>query len=204
MPPLVKNPGDGEMNRTVGFAVGGGILAITVGVLVGLVIHAGQVQRASLSAPGEETLAQSSPVASSTPFQQRQTPILQRQTPTRSEATTAVNPPPLDNGSEGDVISDSSSAHAAADGTADETPTPAAPDADAAGGPCPSLAVKSSDAVGTTLFCQVDQVDRTLRWRAVVDKGGCLNQKMVGVGADRVEYRCTLDASGQNHWAAAG
>jgi hypothetical protein len=93
------------------------------------------------------------------------------------------------------------------------TPTPAAatgttanprPGSDAAGSPCAALAARSSDAAGTTLYCQVDRADRTLRWRAVVNGGGCLNQSMTGTGADGLAYRCRLDASGLNHWAPAG
>lgn len=77
------------------------------------------------------------------------------------------------------------------------------PGSDTAGAPCPTLADRSGDAAGTTLYCQVDQGDRTLRWRAVVDKGGCLNQSMTGIGVDGREYACRLDDSERNHWALA-
>jgi hypothetical protein len=87
-----------------------------------------------------------------------------------------------------------------ATGTAASPPSGSA----TAGGPCPTLAARAADAAGTTLYCQVDRADRTLRWRAVINGGGCLNQSMTGTAADGLAYRCRLDASGLNHWAPAG
>jgi hypothetical protein len=57
---------------------------------------------------------------------------------------------------------------------------------------------------GATLFCQHDQIDGSLRWRAVTNGGGCLNRTMTGTGLDGHRYACRLGAGGLNHWKRAG
>lgn len=69
---------------------------------------------------------------------------------------------------------------------------------------CGTLGAKSSSSDGTTLYCQRDQTDGTLRWRSVSAGGGCLNQSMTGVGPDHATYVCQLGTDGRNHWVAAG
>lgn len=174
------------MNRTVGLAIGAAVLAIVIGVMVGLVIHAGQVERAGISPIDSRPAPATDASGGST------SPPLWS-TLTSVQSSRASQPTSVPSFSAGQ-IDQQSSPTSAADPTTGVSGS-------AAGRPCPTLADRSSDSAGTTLFCQVDQIDRTLRWRAVVDEGGCLSQKMVGVGADGVQYRCTLDANGQNHWA---
>lgn len=199
------------MNRAAGLAIGAAVLSVTVGVLIGIVIHAGQVERAGASPASEfgsatETAPNSSDISSS---------------PTSSSLSGAS----LDGAAGGpeivpsDGVTTSDDSQTASSSTPLTVPgTPPATTSDSAdvstqtttiegasadGETCPSLAVRGADAAGTTLYCQVDQTDRTLRWRAVVNGGGCLNQTMTGVGADDVDYICRLDASGRNHWAPA-
>lgn len=66
-------------------------------------------------------------------------------------------------------------------------------------GPCPTLGDRTT--IGAvTAYCQHDQQDGRLRWRLVVDGGGCLNRTMTGVGADGRHYACRLGPAGLEHW----
>jgi hypothetical protein len=200
------------MSKTVGWAVGGAIVSITLGVLVGLVLHTGQTQRATplpsaASSPSPrvtETGEHAGPTNTTQGEPRPSVTVTTSTTPSTSmtlstgTAPSSSSPPPSPPSSSPRVTE--TGEYAGPTNTTRE----GEPGGDAAGGPCPKLAAKSSDADGTTLYCQVDQDDRVLRWRAVVDKGGCLSQSMTGVGADGLEYRCRLDDSGLNHWALAG
>lgn len=88
-------------------------------------------------------------------------------------------------------------------GTSSAAPSPH-PGADSPGGRCSTLGQKSSTASGATLYCQHDQQDGTLRWRAVTDGGGCLNRTMTGIGLDGHRYACRIGAGGLNHWVRVG
>ncbi|MEO7124736.1 MAG: hypothetical protein ABI382_09020 [Nakamurella sp.] len=203
------------MNKAAGLAIGGAILSITIGALVGLVIHAGQVERASNSAAVTSSVAASTSTDSEpgTPMSSAPASVLPSAPiePAQPGAHTVSSGIPAEGTRDAvtSVISHTSGTSASNTvGTTAGTPlvtTSATEPAgvDSAGAPCPTLANKSSDAVGTTVYCQVDQTDRTLRWRAVVNNGGCLNQKMVGIGADGITYRCAKDAGGRNHWESA-
>lgn len=207
------------MSRAAGLAVGGAILSITVGVLVGLVIHAGQVERADSIAPYPRATATSTQAADAdtgapplwtTPTDSGPASINYSAPPSApgGSADTAVAPTVSGDSANGvitSVFTTAAKTTAVTAGTTTGTAGSTASTAgDSAGSPCPTLAARSSNPAGTTVYCQVDQVARTLQWRAVVNKGGCLNQSMVGVGADGKQYSCVLDASGQNHWAPAG
>lgn len=102
---------------------------------------------------------------------------------------------------------DSSSNVGTAETTVTETPPtigPTMPPGSAmAEKACPSLAARSANASGTTLFCQHNQSDGSLQWRAVIDGGGCLNQTMTGTGSDGHSYVCQLGDNGLNHWHRA-
>lgn len=220
------------MNKVAGWAVGGAVLSITVGVLVGVVLHAGQLERADRLQPA----AIPTQSAASSPASTRSTPAISPSSstvvtwlppstpgtpPTEDAVTTGVatDQPPdtttsmtpssatvATSDTAGVSVSSTPATGTGATGTATTasgTVTAPQPGADIAGAPCPKLAAASSDAAGTTLFCQVDQKDRTLRWRAVVDGGGCLSRTMTGYAADGRLYLCRLDDSGLNHWAAA-
>lgn len=50
------------------------------------------------------------------------------------------------------------------------------------------------------MYCQHDQGDQSLRWRAVTDAGGCVSQTMTGIGVDGKNYACRLAANGLNYW----
>jgi hypothetical protein len=214
------------MSKAVGWTVGAAIVSITIGILVGLVLHTGQLERADRGPSAVGGLGGSSTTSTSTPppspatssalSSTTQTPPLPPprtsplSTPSSlpptppaalSSAPPAVTTPPTaPRGTSLSGVPVTSTAPTAATGTA-ANPRPGS---DAAGSPCAALAARSSDAAGTTLYCQVDRADRTLRWRAVVNGGGCLNQSMTGTAADGLAYRCRLDASGLNHWAPAG
>jgi hypothetical protein len=84
------------------------------------------------------------------------------------------------------------------------TAASAHPGTDSPGGRCSTLGQKSSTASGATLYCQHDQQDGTLRWRAVTDGGGCLNRTMTGIGLDGHRYACRVGAGGLNHWVRVG
>jgi hypothetical protein len=77
------------------------------------------------------------------------------------------------------------------------------PGQDSPDGPCSTLGAKSSTSGGATLFCQHDQTDGSLRWRAVTNGGGCLNQTMTGTGVDGKHYACRRDTNGLNYWRPA-
>lgn len=198
------------MNKPVGWAIGGAVLSITVGVLVGLVLHAGQMERAdrlpqpapsSLSARVTQT-GEYVGLTNTAPTEMPSTTPAPTLAPTELPSTTPTPPSPS-----APVTQTGTDTGPTNTGPGETTGTPAGtsvPGSNSAGQPCPTLAGKSADAAGTTLFCQVDQTDRTLRWRAVVDRGGCLSQSMTGVAADGRIYQCRLDASGLNHWALAG
>lgn len=80
----------------------------------------------------------------------------------------------------------------------------AGPGSDRPDRPCGTLGEKSAMRSGATLFCQHDQTDGSLRWRAVTNGGGCLNQTMTGTGLDGHRYACRLGVGGLNHWKRAG
>jgi len=235
------------MRRSVGLAIGAVVLSVTVGVLVGLVIHAGMTQRAgdaattppptlasSQSAPG--ALREPSSVVGSSlessdagssgsagPWLASLTPVTDASgdvptssavpagtssTPAATPSTTASSPSrsvsrstPATSGhvtTSNRVIVTT----ATASGTAGTTDT-AAPGRDGPGGRCGTLGEKSSTPDGATLFCQHDQTDGRLRWRAVTNGGGCLNQTMTGTGVDGEAYACRRDANGLNYWRPA-
>lgn len=241
------------MSRSVGIAVAAVVLSITLGVLVGLVIHTGMVQRASngtprsdppvgtspggsAAAPGDATGLDAGPVTASVggPIDgMTQDGPIARPGPTSASSTQAAPPPagtpttaPSTSTPETSTPASSTTASSTTQATGPATGTdsttrgttsrtratssapsrPAAtphPGEDAAEGRCGTLGAKSADSSGTTLFCQRDQTDGSLRWRAVVDGGGCLNQTMTGTGADGRSYACTLGDNGLNHWRAA-
>jgi hypothetical protein len=219
------------MNKVVGWAIGGAVLSITVGVLVGVVLHAGQLERADRTQPASiptrsaafpPSPARSTPVASpsstsvvtwlppSTPGTQPPTEVAvptdvpTDQPPDTTTGMTQSSAPATTSGTAGAAVSSTPVSSTPVSGTpASGTATVPHLGADMAGAPCPKLAAASSDAAGTTLYCQVDQKDRTLRWRAVVDGGGCLSRTMTGYAADGRLYLCRLDGSGLNHWASA-
>lgn len=216
------------MTKTVGWAVGGAVVSITLGVLVGLVLHTGQTQRADRG-PVPATASTSDTVTTgrtpTTPPSTRAPAAPLPPSPTAASpsastgptsrppdaaGTSVLTPPatptsaPNSGGPAGTAIDGTSVTSTAVTSTVvSGTTTAPRPGGDTAGAPCPTLAARSADATGTTLYCQVDQDDRALRWRAVVDKGGCLNQAMTGIGTDGREYQCRLDDSGRNHWAPA-
>jgi hypothetical protein len=51
-----------------------------------------------------------------------------------------------------------------------------------------------------TLYCQHDDHDGTLRWRAVVAGGACLSRSMSGVDELGVQYRCRAAGQHLNRW----
>lgn len=211
------------MSRSTGLAIGAAILSITLGVLVGLVIHTGQVQQAERDSSAGAIEATPLPTSaspstslyvipsasgndSSLPSTGRSAgPPTSGSIPASIPAAnvTATTPAP----GEGSAATSSSTpvtslTAAATTGTAGST-ADATAGTELPGGDCAALGARSADAHGTTLYCQVDQIERVLRWRAVVRGGGCLNQSMDGMGADGVAYVCRLDDSGLNHWAPA-
>lgn len=196
------------MSKAVGWAVGGAIVSITIGVLVGLVLHAGQLERADRLPPpdaaAETSVTGDAPTSlprpPTTSWTPASTPTPSMTPPDALSPGSSPGPPVTDSA---DVMPPPETATGTTATTASTGTTPS-PGTDAAGAPCPELASRSSDVAGTTLYCQVDQVDRALRWRAVVDKGGCLSQSMTGIAADGRTYRCRLDDSGLNHWASTG
>lgn len=207
------------------------MLSVTLGVMIGIVIHAGQVERADDSPPpffGSSTSSEPptsgdrppavtsipaggaslSPGSTAAPTQPRTAPTDLSSAPGTTPGASLTGPP-AGTTAAGATATDTAAADTAATDTTSADTTATTATTDTVGGianaeePCPSLATRSEDAAGTTLYCQVDQTDHTLRWRAVVDGGGCLNQTMTGVGADGVSYACRLDGSGHNHWAPA-
>jgi hypothetical protein len=55
-------------------------------------------------------------------------------------------------------------------------------------------------AQGWNVFCQFNFAAGTLAWRPVVDGGGCLSQRMTGIGMDGHHYVCRLDGSHLDRW----
>lgn len=191
------------MNRSAGLAIGAAVLSVTVGVLVGIVIHAGQVERADQSSdPAVDVVTSAFSGSSTSALQPSQTSPLV--VPSSDDGPSTAPPVTVPSSAIAPTSSMSTPTSPSSTPTSSMSSTAGTPGVEAADAPCPTLADRSSDSAGTTLYCQVDQSDRTLRWRAVVDGGGCLNQTMTGVGADGVAYACRLDGSGRNHWAVAG
>lgn len=187
------------MSRGAGLAIGAAIVSATIGVLVGLVLYVGQSQRAD-TGPTVATEGGTSSVSFSGMTLGAVSPSATAQAP----ITTA----PVDTAASGDTptaqsslatTTRSPSLTAASMITTTQNPS----GTNAAGASCAALAARSSDDAGTTLYCQRDLTDHTLRWRAVVDRGGCLSRNMTGVGADGLRYDCRLDTSGHNHWVRA-
>jgi hypothetical protein len=197
------------MRRGTGLAIGAGVVSVTIGVLVGLVLYVGQVQRADRG-PGATGPASTAMTTGTDSIAGSRT----GDAAPAPAATGAVIEPPAGTPSSlppggatstpetgGDQLTDDTTPGTTTPGTTTGTTTVPTTGPNAADEPCAALAARTADAAGTTLYCQRDQVDGTLRWRAVVDRGGCLNQAMTGRSADGIDYHCRLDSTGNNHWA---
>jgi hypothetical protein len=264
------------MHRRMGLTVAAVVLSLTLGVLVGLVIHTGMQQRADRDptpsspavtgtvaderteasdpadgvVPGESSDAESAPADTGPPAgavpvddtgtSRSEPPVTSTRTVTvtpSGTATSAARTSPATSTARtssptGRTTTSSSRqltivrttvtagtsasgtrslGTGATTGTAGTTPatTSAAapsphPGKDSPDGRCSKLGEKSSTASGATLYCQHDQQDGTLRWRAVTDGGGCLNRTMTGIGLDGHRYACRIGAGGLNHWVRVG
>jgi hypothetical protein len=245
------------MRRSVGLGIGAVVLSITVGVLVGLVIHTGMTQRAGdpvasttstrASVPSSSGLlgdatslpdAPADPVdpgpsGASEPWLRSLAPVTEASgaDPTRSTVTETVTESPATS------TTATGSTTRAAHSTTSPSPTVAPsttprstrvtatstsvlrttvstrsgtsdtitadPGHDSPDGPCGTLGEKSSTSDGATLYCQHDQQDGSLRWRAVTNGGGCLNRTMTGTGLDGQQYDCRRSTNGLNYWRPA-
>lgn len=258
------------MHRRMGLTVAAVVLSLTLGVLVGLVIHTGMQQRADRdptpSSPavtgtvaGESTeasdpadgevsgessdagtaAADTAPAAGAVPVDDTGAstsvpPVTSTRTvtvtPSGTATATARTSPATSTARTSSptgrttasssrrptivrttVTAGTSTSGTRSTGTTGSTPatTSAAapsphPGADSPGGKCSTLGQKSSTASGATVFCQHDQQDGTLRWRAVTAGGGCLNRTMTGIGLDGHRYACREGAGGLNHWVRVG
>lgn len=260
------------MNRRMGLAVAAVVLSLTIGVLVGLVIHTGMQQRADRdqvpsSPPVTETtrdIPASDPADGEVPVEstsdgsasvaaeaaagavpaddtggsRADPPVTSTRTVTVTPSGTATSAGPTTTagspagtsartgratatttttttGTRRPTIVRTTVTGTPAGGTAAGTTTTAGtttssttpsphPGADSPDGPCGTLGQKSSTASGATLYCQHDQRDGSLRWRAVTEGGGCLNRTMTGIGLDGHRYACREGAGGLNHWVRVG
>jgi len=78
---------------------------------------------------------------------------------------------------------------------------PAVPDGPAAADRvCGEFGARADPEGIATLYCQHDDHDGTLRWRAVVAGGACLSRTMTGVDDLGVPYRCRAAGPHANHW----
>lgn len=78
---------------------------------------------------------------------------------------------------------------------------PAVPEGPAAAdGVCAEFGTRADPEGTATLYCQHDDHDGTLRWRAVVAGGACLSRTMAGVDDLGVQYRCRAAGAHANHW----
>lgn len=228
------------------------VLSITIGVLVGLVVHTSRSVRATdvttpqsaaalQSSPLQTSPLQSSPLQSSPartnagqpahPGSADPSSALVRRvpgagsdhtrvgssptatsgavTPGAAPSTTSIDPASTTpRGGKTSFVTaplSSSAATSPAPATpstnaAPSSPGPAAPGSDVPNAPCAPFGARSSTAAGVTVYCQHDQGDQSLRWRAVTDAGGCVSQTMTGIGVDGKHYACRRAANGLNYW----
>lgn len=202
------------MDRRVGLAIGAAIASVTLGVMIGLVIHTGHTQRAAqppaplfgtvgtASADGSDALGSSSTISYPRPASiQSPTAPTSIMSIGAAPPGPATTPPPATGGAAAGTSSAVPMTTVPSTTSTRTAPTTATSVAE--GLSCPSLGAAGTDPHGTTFYCQVNPSTQALAWRAVTDGGGCLNQTMTGRDAGGVAYRCTLDSTGHNHWRPA-
>jgi hypothetical protein len=155
----------------------------------------------NVAAPGS-TASTSSPAPSSTGVAAPSTPEMTDSTPPTPETTDSTPPTPETSPSSlstPTTISVQATTRTVPDQSSTSPSTvPAGPVA--ADEACAEFGARGDPEGTATLYCQHDDHDGTLRWRAVVAGGACLSKSMTGVDDLGVPYRCRAAGQHLNRW----